>query len=95
MLDDGVFSVYYDEGVDDSDYFDSQLATVVNYDHCVEDEMNVDQYDGDDGDAEHDHAMIPLMLVEYELRIEPFFEDFIFFLTVQKLLTNHLSYNSD
>lgn len=65
-MDDCVFSVYYDEDVDGSDYFDSQSVTVVNYDHYEEDGMNVDQCDGDDDDVEHVRAMIPSMSVEYE-----------------------------
>lgn len=45
---------------------------MANCDHCEEDAMNVDRFDGDGDDEERVHVMLPSMLVEYESQIEPF-----------------------
>lgn len=71
---------------------------MVNYDHCAEDEMNVDYSDGDDdGDVEYDHVMLPSMLVVYESQIEPLLLDnFVVTHNIEQLkLAKHLSYQSD
>lgn len=74
-MDDCVSLVFHgDDGdVDGSDGFGSQLAIVVNCGHCEEDGTDVDRFGGDDDGGVRDRVMLPLMSVEYESQIEPFF----------------------